>query len=207
VRAAGIRGPVAGKTGTTNDGADVWFVGFTPSIVAGVWFGADDPVPLGDDASGGRFAAPTWARFIKDGWHSPEEDGEWEVPMGIEQKWIDIGTGKLASDWCGPSRKEYFRVGTTPSESCETEQAIAMSDTTTIPDWTNVIPPPDDSLRQISSAMDAMGAVLQTLQNSEKTRAISRRVVAEIRETMRRETKRTRDLERRVAKRVLQARQ
>jgi penicillin-binding protein 1A len=202
VRAAGIRGPVAGKTGTTNDGADVWFVGFTPTIVAGVWFGADDPVPLGDAASGGRFAAPAWAKFIKEGWHSPEDDGEWAIPMGIEQKWIDIGTGKLASDWCGPSRREYFRVGTTPTESCETEQSIAMWDTLSIPDW-NVVPPPD-TLRQISSAMEAMGAVLQNLQTNENARALSRRVVAELRESMARETKRTREIERSVARRVSQ---
>jgi membrane peptidoglycan carboxypeptidase len=51
VRDAGIRGPVAGKTGTTNDGADVWFVGYTPTLVAGLWFGVDRPQPLGWNAS------------------------------------------------------------------------------------------------------------------------------------------------------------
>jgi 1A family penicillin-binding protein len=215
VRSAGIRGPVAGKTGTTNDGADVWFVGYTPSIVAGVWFGADDPVPLGAAASGGRFAAPAWARFIKDGWHSPEEDGDWEVPMGIEHKWIDIGTGKLASDWCGPSRKEYFRVGTTPTESCETDQRIAMWDTLGVQDWADVIPPPDsmrviappDSLHQLGMAVEAVGAMLHSLQTSEKARTTSRRVVAELRETISRETRRTRDLERRVARRLSEERE
>jgi len=205
VRSAGIRGPVAGKTGTTNDGADVWFVGYTPSIVAGVWFGADDPVPLGGAASGGRMAAPVWAKFIKEGWHSPAEDGGWDIPMGIEQRQIDIGTGKLASDWCGPSRKEYFRMGTIPTESCEEEHRIAMWDTLTIPDWSDLIPPPD-SIRQISSAAEAISAVLAqsigSLQRSESARDISRRVVAGLRDKVVRESKRTREIERKLSRRM-----
>ena len=68
VRAAGITGPVAGKTGTTNNGTDVWFVGYTPTLVAGVWFGYDTPHTLGDAANGGRYAAPAWADFYRRGW-------------------------------------------------------------------------------------------------------------------------------------------
>jgi len=119
IRDAGIVGPVAGKTGTTNDGADVWFVGFTPTILAGVWFGADTPVSLGSDANGGQLAAPTWARFLKDGWHSPSTDVPWAAPKGIDSVRVDIGTGKLASNMCGASRWEFFRTGTAPSGSCE----------------------------------------------------------------------------------------
>ncbi len=119
VRDAGIQGPVAGKTGTTNDGADVWFVGFTPTILAGVWFGADTPLSLGSDANGGRLAVPAWARFIKDGWHSPALDSVWATPAGIESVRVDITTGKLASNICGASRMEFFRAGTAPTGSCE----------------------------------------------------------------------------------------
>ncbi len=126
VREAGVRGPVAGKTGTTNDGADVWFVGYSPTLVAAVWFGADNPQPLGWNATGGRLAAPVWARFLQDGWHSPENDAPWLPPPGIESWQIDIGTGKLASDWCGPSRREYFKAGTQPRISCETEIPFAL---------------------------------------------------------------------------------
>ncbi len=194
VRQAGIKGPVAGKTGTTNDGADVWFVGYTPSIVAGVWFGADDPVPLGSSASGGRLAAPAWAKFIKEGWHSPERDAPWQVPMGIEQKQIDIGTGKLASDWCGPSRLEYFRVGTVPSESCETEARLAMWDTLSIPDWTDV-PPPDSGGQQIS---EVVNAVMRAIQRSDAGREISRKVATELRRTVARESKRERQMAQRM---------
>ncbi len=128
VRMAGIRGPVAGKTGTTNDGTDVWFVGYTPTLVASVWFGADDPQSLSGDASGGRLAAPVWARFVREGWHSPELDSAWTPPAGIIAKTIDIGTGKLAEGWCGPSRREWFREGTAPTESCVGESRIAMID-------------------------------------------------------------------------------
>ena len=136
VRVAGIRGPVAGKTGTTNDGTDVWFVGYTPTLVASVWFGVDDPQPLGGDASGGRLAAPVWARFVRDGWHSPELDSAWAPPAGIIEKNIDIGTGKLAEGWCGPSRREWFRDGTAPTESCVGESRIAMID---VPDVRDMV--------------------------------------------------------------------
>ena len=53
VREMGVRGLVAGKTGTTNNGADVWFIGYTPTLVAGVWFGYDSPRPIASNASGG----------------------------------------------------------------------------------------------------------------------------------------------------------
>jgi penicillin-binding protein 1A len=123
VRAVGVRGPVAGKTGTTNDGADVWFVGFTPSIVASVWFGTDKPQPLGGSASGGRIAAPVWANFIRNGWHTPEKDSEWVPPAGIVERWVDIATGMRADPWCGASRREWFKMGSEPIASC-TESMI-----------------------------------------------------------------------------------
>lgn len=178
VRDAGVRGPVAGKTGTTNDGADVWFVGYTPSLVASVWFGADRPQPLGWNASGGRLAAPVWARFLRDGWHSPEQDLAWSAPAGIESKQIDIGTGKLASDWCGPSRREFFKTGTMPTTSCENEVTWAMRDPEP-PDWHegtdgNTIIDPE-------SLGDAVEAVLEATQANEQLRAVSGRVMREIR--------------------------
>jgi penicillin-binding protein 1A len=68
VRAAGVVAPVAGKTGTTNDGADVWFVGYTPTLVAGFWFGYDARRSISGNANGGRHAAPAWADFYRAGW-------------------------------------------------------------------------------------------------------------------------------------------
>ena len=118
VRSAGIRGPVAGKTGTTNDGADVWFVGYTPTIVAAVWFGLDAPQPLGGTATGGHFAAPAWSEFVRDGWHTPSRDTAWQPPRSLLPMQIDVASGTIASDWCGESRKEWFKPGSEPHAQC-----------------------------------------------------------------------------------------
>lgn len=120
VRNAGIKGPVAGKTGTTNDGADVWFVGYTPTLVAAVWFGADTPQPLGGAASGGRLAVPAWSEFVRDGWHSPAKDAAWLPPASLVARDVDIASGALASDWCGESRREWFKPGSEPRDQCST---------------------------------------------------------------------------------------
>src|SRR5262249_18738574 len=64
-RALGVRGPVAGKTGTTDDYHDAWFVGYSSSVVAGVWVGFDQPGAIGRDAYGARVALPIWADFMK----------------------------------------------------------------------------------------------------------------------------------------------
>lgn len=179
VRDAGIRGPVAGKTGTTNDGTDVWFVGYTPTLVATVWFGVDRPEPLGWNASGGRLAAPVWARFLRDGWHSPEEDAPWSPPPGIEQRQIDIGTGKLASDWCGASRREYFKRGTAPVTSCENEVQWSMRDLIP-PDWHDESDG-DDERREVERLGDAVDAVLAATQASDRLRALSSGLMREVR--------------------------
>ncbi|MBL0169459.1 MAG: PBP1A family penicillin-binding protein [Gemmatimonadaceae bacterium] len=189
VRGAGIRGPVAGKTGTTNDGTDVWFVGYTPSLVASVWFGADEPEPLGGDASGGRLAAPVWARFIRDGWHSPEQDVAWRPPSGIVTASIDIGTGALGSDWCGPSRREWFRAGTAPTTSCEAESRIAMLEEP--PDAPEPPMPPrvrepelriKDLQRAVDEAINAIG--------DRRGRAAARRAYDELRRMAEQERRR-----------------
>ncbi|HEX9367843.1 MAG TPA: PBP1A family penicillin-binding protein [Vicinamibacterales bacterium] len=61
----GVRFPAAGKTGTTDDFKDAWFVGFTTSVVAGVWVGEDQPAPIGREGYGARYALPIWSDFIK----------------------------------------------------------------------------------------------------------------------------------------------
>ena len=125
VRAMGIDGPVAGKTGTTNDGADTWFVGYTPVLVAGFWFGYDTPRTLGGGASGARMAAPAWARFYRDGWR--ERGRDWDVPDGLESAYIDPETGALAGEYCPLSAREWFRVGTAPQNRCEEHEHDGFS--------------------------------------------------------------------------------
>jgi penicillin-binding protein 1A len=118
IRRLGIRGPVAGKTGTTNEGNDVWFVGFTPSIVAGFWFGYDVPQPLEWGASGGKLAAPAWAEFYRGGWREEEGSG-WVPPEGVVARTIDGQTGMLANEYCPTTHREWFRRGTEPTRVCD----------------------------------------------------------------------------------------
>ena len=96
IRDYGITGPIAGKTGTTNDGMDVWFVGYTPTLVQGVWFGYDMPQQIAVNASGGRLAAPAWAEIYQAGWREPR-GGDFAVPAGMISKVVDPTTGQLAT--------------------------------------------------------------------------------------------------------------
>ncbi len=126
VRDYGIRAPVAGKTGTTNNGTDVWFVGYTPSVVAGFWFGYDEPRPLGGGASGGRLAAPAWAEFYQAGWK--EQEREWVAPPGLVRRTIDADNGLLASEACPRVRDEWFKTGSEPTAYCPLDHVEAPDD-------------------------------------------------------------------------------
>jgi penicillin-binding protein 1A len=118
VREWGARGPIAGKTGTTNDGADVWFVGYTPTVAAAFWFGHDQRVSLSGDMSGGSAAAPAWAEFFINGWRERPDGDEWEPPPGMVAAEIDVFTGELAGEWCPASQTEWFKPGTEPTQYC-----------------------------------------------------------------------------------------
>jgi 1A family penicillin-binding protein len=122
IRRLGVRGPVAGKTGTTNDGNDVWFVGFTPTLVAGFWFGYDVPRSLGYGATGGRLAAPAWVDFYKGTWRDDDGTG-WPEPPGLIAKTIDSYNGMLANEYCPTVHREWFRVGTEPARVCDEHHA------------------------------------------------------------------------------------
>ena len=118
VRDYGVKGLIAGKTGTTNSGTDVWFVGYTPTIVAGFWFGFDTPAPISGDASGGRLAAPAWAEFYINGWREYAPATAWNPPPGMSMRLIDPTTGYLATEWCPATRNEYYKPGTEPTIQC-----------------------------------------------------------------------------------------
>ncbi|MEO8945453.1 MAG: PBP1A family penicillin-binding protein [Gemmatimonadaceae bacterium] len=123
VRDLGIEGLVAGKTGTTNDGTDVWFIGYTPTIVAGFWFGYDTPRPIGYNASGGRLAAPAWADFYTNGWDEPNPPDAWAPPDGMLPVVVDARTGYLATEWCPITERDYFKPGTLPTTPCPVHSA------------------------------------------------------------------------------------
>jgi penicillin-binding protein 1A len=116
--------PAAGKTGTTNDATNVWFAGFTPDLVAVVWFGFDRPRKITGNATGGLLAAPVWGRFMRSIYYGEEPELEvpqpWIWPGGITTRRIDRETGKLAAQWCPEENAytEFFIPGTEPTEAC-----------------------------------------------------------------------------------------
>ena len=108
---------VAGKTGTTNEDTDAWFVGMTPEIVAGVWVGFDKPVAIAPGGAGGSLAAPIWGDMIAQ-YYQRRSSGEWNLPAGLVA--VDFDRDKLApaDSTTAPDRRytEYFLDGTQPGD-------------------------------------------------------------------------------------------
>jgi len=138
--------PTAGKTGTTNDGTDTWFMGFTPNLQVGIWFGMDRPVPMvdirrGTQATGGGYAAPVFGRFLKHVYFGMEErtdattgaslgmgmepvlpiPPEWPMLPGLTTREVDSKSGKIWSRWCSEENRytEIYLPGTEPTEVCD----------------------------------------------------------------------------------------
>lgn len=113
--------PAAGKTGTTTDFADAWFVGYTPQIVAGIWVGFDNnSVHFKTwDGQGGRAAAPIWGRFMKYVYDDPSIAMPleyFEKPPKVLSETICSETKKLATEYCPETEKEYFTEKTLPGK-------------------------------------------------------------------------------------------
>jgi membrane carboxypeptidase/penicillin-binding protein len=107
--------PSAGKTGTTDDYRDAWFVGYTPQIITGVWVGYDKPRPGGKGFTGGAVAAPIWERFMRKA-VATRPAADFVQPDSVVSVLIDTKSGDLA-DTAGPeTRNEYFIAGTEPTE-------------------------------------------------------------------------------------------
>jgi len=119
---AGFSGPAAGKTGTTNDGADAWFVGYTPDVVATVWMGFDEVQPILGSATGGRLAAPIWGKVMRRLYRQRNVPKAWAAPSDVVDVQIDEVTGfALSFDCIAPqetTRREIFRRGATPMTAC-----------------------------------------------------------------------------------------
>ncbi len=116
----------AGKTGTTNDYTDAWFIGFTPKIACGVWVGLDDPSQsLGPGQSGSRAALPIWATFMKSVYDSLEwEDESFEIPSGVVWREICDDTKDLATPYCPTKVKEIFREDAQPMQKCKKHRKL-----------------------------------------------------------------------------------
>ncbi|MDD2582475.1 MAG: penicillin-binding transpeptidase domain-containing protein, partial [Desulfuromonadaceae bacterium] len=109
--------PSAGKTGTTDDYRDAWFVGYTPQVITGVWVGYDKPRPGGRGFTGGAVAAPIWERFMRKALASrPAID--FTRPDTVVSIAIDPKTGLLAAPDCPGRRDEFYIAGTEPKEYC-----------------------------------------------------------------------------------------
>jgi penicillin-binding protein 1B len=120
-RAAGVPGAVAGKTGTTNDGRDAWFVGYSSNLLALVWVGFDDGTAAG--LSGAEGALPIWSEFMRQALEI-YPGGAFPEPAGITRAKVDVTTGRRATLFCPVVANEVFLVGTEPP-SCEEHGGVS----------------------------------------------------------------------------------
>jgi penicillin-binding protein 1A len=120
--------PAAGKTGTTNDYTNVWFVGYTPNLLAAIWFGFDRPRRIIGSASGGVYVAPVWGRFMRAAYYGEDaalpKPMDWVWPSGVRFQRIDKSTGQLATEFCPLElvTDEVFAAGTEPTVPCQTHR-------------------------------------------------------------------------------------
>jgi penicillin-binding protein 1A len=136
-RSAGFRLQAAGKTGTTDNYQDAWFIGYTPHLVAGVWFGMDRPAPIMNRGFAAIVAVPAWAEFMKRA-TSIDAPGWFAPPPDVEKVSICRLSGLRATDACrraDPSDvyDDYFPVGAEPTEDCQAHgqpmiRAVDVSD-------------------------------------------------------------------------------
>ncbi|MEE8061450.1 MAG: PBP1A family penicillin-binding protein [Gemmatimonadales bacterium] len=132
VRAQGFDLPAGGKTGTTNDGFDVWYIGFTPDLVTGVWIGFDQPKRIMNLAQGGRLAAPAWTQMMKEVYERRPAPKPWPRPSGLTFQEIDVSTGYIATSFCPTDVRavESYLPGTEPEQFCPVHSPFRMQGTT-----------------------------------------------------------------------------
>jgi penicillin-binding protein 1A len=113
--------PAGGKTGTTNDGTDVWFIGYTSDLVAGVWMGFDKPQKIKANAAGGVLAAPAWATFMNEVYKRKPAPRDWPMPPSIITRQVDVTTNMLVTPYCPANvvASEFFIPGTDPISPCD----------------------------------------------------------------------------------------
>jgi 1A family penicillin-binding protein len=141
-RAEGFKKPAAGKTGTTDDYADAWFVGYTPQLVAGVWFGYDQRKTIMKRGFAATVAVPAWARFMKQATEGADA-GWFKMPPDVERIRVCRASGLRATSACqfdaADGRpnvyEDLFRRGTGPYETCpgHPTDPPAGTDATTVP--------------------------------------------------------------------------
>ena len=119
-RLLGMIEPVAGKTGTTDDYTDGWFLGFTPELVVGVWSGFDQKRTMGLNMTGARVSLPTWAEIMKA--HYRDHHGDpFNEPEQILTRVVCEDSGLLSTPRCTRVRREVFVEGSEPRRHCDKE--------------------------------------------------------------------------------------
>jgi penicillin-binding protein 1A len=133
--------PAGGKTGTTNDGTDVWFVGYTANLVAGVWMGFDKPQKIKEEAQGGLLAAPAWASFMNEVYQNKPAPPDWPMPAGLVTRTVDVSTNMLATPYCPKDvvANEFYISGTEPVVQCTVHTGSTLYPDTSL---TAASPPP-----------------------------------------------------------------
>ncbi len=110
----GIDFPAAGKTGTSQDYKDGYFIGYTPEVVCGVWVGFDQPAPTG--MTGAQSALPAWVDFMVS--TAPDDAQDFPIPSGVEFATIDPASGGLATPACPRTVRLPFLIGSAPTQQC-----------------------------------------------------------------------------------------
>jgi penicillin-binding protein 1A len=127
-RAKWLKAPIGGKTGTTDDYTDAWFIGFSPSITVGVWVGFDIKKNLGKRETGSKAASPIYVKFMEKYLEKYEEVQQYRKPSGVITIEIDKYTGKLLTPDCLYPFMEAFLTGTEPLEFCTEEDRSRIVD-------------------------------------------------------------------------------
>jgi penicillin-binding protein 1A len=170
IRRLGFAYPAAGKTGTTNENVDAWFIGYTPDLTCGVWVGYDERQSLGKRQTGGETAAPIWAEFMKAA-TAGTTPKDFEPPKGAEnelvRKKICLDSGLLASPYCYRTRDELFKKETVPTKNCNLhETGAAQSTTNDITNGTNTVSSGGDILSMGSQPVVKAGTATPGTSNA-----------------------------------------
>jgi len=131
--------PAAGKTGTTDDYRDAWFIGYTSQLITGVWAGYDKPKPMGRGFTGGAICAPIWERFMRQALAN-KPAVEFLKPDSVISVQIDSTTGYLAAPDCPKKQEEFYIAGTQPTMYCPNHGGLNIAPAATAP----VLPPAND---------------------------------------------------------------
>jgi membrane carboxypeptidase/penicillin-binding protein len=124
--------PAAGKTGTTDDYRDAWFIGYTPQMITGVWAGYDKPKPIGKGSTGGAICAPIWERFMRSALaEKPAID--FPMPDSVASVLIDPATGGLVTPDCPKNQEEFYVSGTQPTVYCPEHRGVDLAPASSAP--------------------------------------------------------------------------